>query len=609
MAFLICRISTTADGREIARTTPVDKEILTIGRAAENDIELQDLAVDPLHARIEQRDDRRIAIIAEGTLGFEVDGRTSRRADINSAKGAELRFGGHRIMVSRDDEGRILLTVQRVAALSEAAEDRDEAVAFSLRRMLPGKRPTAWLLALGLLIAFLAVPIWGFFNRPAQDQRSVYALKADHNWSSGPLSQAHHALEGNCTACHQQAFVSVRDSSCTSCHKDVHDHAPPRRLAAARMPPALGGRVLASIARAFGKPGPGACVDCHNEHEGAGPMPPTAQAFCADCHGSLKRRLADSKIADAGDFGTSHPQFRPLVATIPGDPPVMHRVSLDARPTDDSGLKFPHKLHLDPRGGVARMGQTLKARFGYGDALVCADCHMPSADGTRFVPVTMEKNCQGCHSLAFEKIGGTVRTLRHGDTAQTIADLRAYFRSTGPVRPINLGGNSRRLPGDRAEQAAQSVYAGAVATRATGADAAIKAVFAPRGACGECHVVTPPASPASDDWRITKVNQPMRYLMHGWFDHNAHTTETCSSCHAASQSTRASDLLLPGIKSCRSCHGGETSASKVPSGCSMCHSYHVKQDAPWTSRQRLSPASRALSPALTAIRPQKTVAD
>src|SRR3546814_3972732 len=40
--------------------------------------------------------------------------------------------------------------------------------------------------------------------------------------SAGPLSQAHHALEGRCETCHQKAFVSVRDSACQTCHKDAH---------------------------------------------------------------------------------------------------------------------------------------------------------------------------------------------------------------------------------------------------------------------------------------------------------------------------------------------------------------------------------------------------
>jgi hypothetical protein len=581
VSFLVRLISFTANHREIVRATTVDRESLSIGRAAENDVSLPDLAVEPRHATIERRDDRRITVRASGTLGFEADGRTARQADIDSAKGAELRFGGHRITVTRDAEGHVVLTVERVDAVSDTAEERDEATAFSLKGLLPGKRITAWVLAIAVLIGFLALPIWSFAQHGREDRRSIYSVKADHSWSSGPLSRAHHALEGNCEACHQKAFVSVRDDACVACHKDVHDHAPPTRLAGARAAPDMGGRILAALAHAFGKPGAGACVDCHREHEGAGPMPPTPQAFCADCHGSLKARLADTRLGNAADFGSLHPQFQPLVAVTPGAVPVLKRLSLDAMPTEANGLKFPHKLHLDARGGVAQMARTLKAQDGFGNALVCADCHKPTADGVRFLPVTMERNCQMCHSLAFDRIGGTVRTLRHGDVPQVIADLRAVYRSTGPATPLELGGAARRRPGLYAQGQVYHAYFGAVAARPASADAAIKAVFSKGGACFDCHVVTPPGGGGTTSWTVQPVHQPMRYMMHGWFDHAAHKTETCESCHAAQQSSSANDLLLPGIKTCRVCHGGETGASKVPSSCALCHSYHVRDDAPW----------------------------
>jgi hypothetical protein len=31
---------------------------------------------------------------------------------------------------------------------------------------------------------------------------------------------------------------------------------------------------------------------------------------------------------------------------------------------------------------------------------------------------------------------------------------------------------------------------------------------------------------------------------------------------------------------CRECHGGETTAKDVPSGCAMCHDFHMDQGAP-----------------------------
>src|SRR3546814_11939556 len=70
----------------------------------------------------------------------------------------------------------------------------------------------------------------------------------------------------------------------------AHANAPTAMLLAARAPPGLGGTVLAGFADAFNKPA-GRCVDCHTEHEGAGPMPAPPQRFRADCHDGLADRL------------------------------------------------------------------------------------------------------------------------------------------------------------------------------------------------------------------------------------------------------------------------------------------------------------------------------
>lgn len=586
MAFRIRQITRTAAGRDIVRERRIEQAVLTVGRAAENDLHLPDLAVAPVHARIERLDDRRVRVTAATSLEFEIDGRKALTADIDAAKGAELGLGGHRITVARED-GDIVLTIERVEALSDASEEKDEARVFSLAGLLPSRRASAWVLALLVLAAFLAVPIWTFAqHKPGEDHRSIYALKAQHSWSSGPLSQAHHALEQNCEACHRQAFVSVRDDACRSCHVDVHDHAPAARIADARAQPGLGGRILASFARAFNRPGPGACVDCHVEHEGAGPMPPTRQAFCTDCHATLKSRLGDTRLGNAADFGKAHPQFTPAVMTTAGADPVIRRVSLDMNPRQETGLKFPHDLHLSTTNGVAQMARRLAGRYGFGQSLQCKDCHQPTADGTRFQPVEMERSCGMCHSLAFEKIGGTVRTLRHGPVDQVIADIRAYYRAGGPS-PMNLGGMaSRQRPGAYAPGGEyHASFANPV--RPGSADGAIRAVFSRGGACYDCHSITPPGTNGAANWTVTPVHQQMRFMLHGWFDHDAHRTEKCESCHAADQSRSASDLLLPGIKTCRNCHGGEGSQAKVPSSCAMCHSYHQQPGAPWRSRREI----------------------
>jgi hypothetical protein len=79
---------------------------------------------------------------------------------------------------------------------------------------------------------------------------------------------------------------------------------------------------------------------------------------------------------------------------------------------------------------------------------------------------------------------------------------------------------------------------------------------------------------------VKPVAFPLRYMHKGWFDHKAHETETCESCHAAPASSAATDLLLPDLASCRTCHGGESSSKAVPSSCAMCHDYHMDTGAP-----------------------------
>lgn len=69
-------------------------------------------------------------------------------------------------------------------------------------------------------------------------------------------------------------------------------------------------------------------------------------------------------------------------------------------------------------------------------------------------------------------------------------------------------------------------------------------------------------------------------MHHGWFDHRAHETQTCESCHNAGASQSSRDLLLPDLASCRTCHGGETARAQVQLNCAMCHDYHMDEGAP-----------------------------
>ncbi|MFM7378966.1 MAG: cytochrome c family protein, partial [Erythrobacter sp.] len=75
MAFLIRTIDFTAAGREIVRDRTLEQTRLTVGRAAENDIHLPDLAVEQRHVAIDLAADGTLAVTSPGTLGFGLDGR------------------------------------------------------------------------------------------------------------------------------------------------------------------------------------------------------------------------------------------------------------------------------------------------------------------------------------------------------------------------------------------------------------------------------------------------------------------------------------------------------------------------------------------------------
>jgi hypothetical protein len=73
--------------------------------------------------------------------------------------------------------------------------------------------------------------------------------------------------------------------------------------------------------------------------------------------------------------------------------------------------------------------------------------------------------------------------------------------------------------------------------------------------------------------KIAPSNITARYMPHAKFDHSQHGLVDCTGCHAAAlTSQQSSDVLLPGIATCRSCHHVGTEAAE--SRCFECHTYH-----------------------------------
>jgi len=83
---------------------------------------------------------------------------------------------------------------------------------------------------------------------------------------------------------------------------------------------------------------------------------------------------------------------------------------------------------------------------------------------------------------------------------------------------------------------------------------------------------------------VATANTTQRWLPHSKFDHDAHTGFTCISCHArALTSTESSDVLIPGIATCKTCHA--PGPNRVESRCFECHTYHD-----WSKRKEVRPS-------------------
>jgi hypothetical protein len=457
------------------------------------------------------------------------------------------------------------------------------------KRPTPLKRAKFWLSLLLPLLALSWIAWRGF--------------SVDHRvYSSGRMSRAHAVLEKECAACHVQtagAFsAKAADSACLDCHDGPIHHA---------VGP-IGETHLA-------------CAECHTEHRGRINISEASDQACAECHCDLKRSASATRYAwHINSLEDGHPEFaalRPAAGTPPGDP---------------STIKLNHAIHMKP----IRRGPD-----GPVVNLECGNCHRPAAvdadliysdpsyraaaisykdsdeylplrqEGVRAVkpvsgrelmaPVKFANACAGCHSLAFDKRFD--EGVPH-DTPEIIHEfLIKKFRLYIAAHPAEVRVQrdpSRDLTGKPLPPEVRILTPAQWVTEQT----AKSEELLWRKTCRQCHSLTFPSknSPRPieqampqgshakqnsdlemDLPEIARANVSLQWMPHAKFDHDAHRGFTCVSCHEkALTSTEASDILLPGIATCRTCHG--PGPDHADSRCSECHTYHD-----WAKRKEVTP--------------------
>jgi hypothetical protein len=209
-------------------------------------------------------------------------------------------------------------------------------------------------------------------------------------------------------------------------------------------------------------------------------------------------------------------------------------------------------------------------------------------------PVTFANACASCHLLSFDKRFS--EGVPHDKPEVIDTFLKKRFREYAAAHPSELRtmrDPDRDLTGKPLAPRVENLTAEQwIAARTVDAEQLLW-----RKTCLQCHQLSfrqQHLSPQSASLhntqqagetlpQIADSNVLARWMPHTKFDHEAHGSFTCTSCHEkALNSVASSDVLLPGIKTCQTCHapGPEHAESR----CFECHTYHD-----WSKRKEITP--------------------
>lgn len=520
-----------------------DGEAVTLGRSTDQVVQIKDRRVALAHAQLILRSGHPV-LISRVPAGVLVNGTLQREARLKA--GDTVHIGANVLRILDPVVDCDLAFSFELDAEARSDELKAELPRLRLAELGFAKRRWSWALFLGVLLACLLIPLSGLRSPALQDTLRTTVLPDDHVWSPGPVSRVHETVGAKCEACHEQAFRRVRNESCLNCHAGaLHGH--------------VGSEVLKDgviLTASVGGLTELRCASCHGEHKEPSTLVRNDAAVCTDCHRDLPAVASWSRVAaEVTDFATDHPDF--------------------ARPErEDSGLKFSHAAHLSAGGIRSPVGDTV---------LGCGDCHVPEPGGARFRSLNMERDCGGCHLLDFDP-AYPERVVPHGDAAAVTEFLVDYYsrrflesyadRLAGPVAGRRAGPRPTAAERERLLRQAREQ-----------ADLVTRDLFE-RRSCVQCHEVSVSAR-LPGGWEVRPATLQNAWLPGSAFSHDAHGTALtpCSTCHEAEKSEVATDVLLPGIATCRDCHaGGEsraTPANRITSTCILCHGFHTEQNPLW----------------------------
>ena len=448
---------------------------------------------------------------------------------------------------------------------------------------------------ISLIITLLAIGVTAFSFWASQGSLAASRhFRLSSLASPGPVAKPHALFEARCEACHRTAeslnpersasifhASGTTSAKCMDCHRSGPHHPNSKVESAA------------------------ACASCHEDHNGRdNNLTVMADLHCTSCHKDLGPSQVSpsdrSTLAITSFNPGNHPEFR------------VHRAT-EKKPQQ---LKFNHALHLAPGQNLTPGGKALvlykqlstadQVRYGLEDksienlavSLNCNSCHHSEPDDPFLVglnireplknplPVKFERDCAACHPLSISADEKKTTTARHGLQLGDLAEeLQGFaFQELAKEKPSLLEKNvtAVEIPGkkpvlvDANLKNEVSKKVDHYLELLIGVNWRVNGPNGKRG-CVECHEF----EKSADQNLPFSVKPPAPTtiaLTAARFDHSRHALVDCKSCHEAGASKAASDMLLPKIENCFSCHSekglSRGASASAGSSCVTCHGYH-----------------------------------
>ena len=295
----------------------------------------------------------------------------------------------------------------------------------------------------------------------------------------------------------------------------------------------------------------GRCAECHIEHVEPSHLILRDDQGCTDCHADIDNIAgARSQLRAVSSWSAGHPEFKVSIPRLEQSGSwSSERISIDSPlAKSSSNLIFPHSVHMNPDGIEGPEGP---------EQLNCGSCHQPDEGEIGMRPVSMEQHCSSCHLLTFDP-DHPDRELPHGEPDELLLMMEEFYARRTLIGATLAAGRpafDAERPG-RSNQLDEAARAEALRLAKELAVQAAEDIFE-RTTCAICHDVTRESDAVTPAWDVAPVHINQHWMPLSRFDHGAHASETCESCHAAETSLVSSDILMPDIASCQTCHGDE----------------------------------------------------